>query len=222
MLFGREAVGGLLFGLVLGCVGYQVIRTIDDYPVEILITLALVSGGYALAEVLGISGPLATVVAGIVIGNHGRSRGMSARTSENLDRFWEMVDMILNAALFVLIGLEAVVFVSEFSVLRLTAALTAIPIVLLARLVSTGIPMVVFKPVPDAGVAYLPFVTWAGLRGAIPIALVLSLPAGANRDILVTMTYVVVVFSILVQGMTVQYFVKPTRFRARRAKATHD
>jgi CPA1 family monovalent cation:H+ antiporter len=110
VLFVQEAMGGFAFGLVLGYLGYRVVRTIDDYPVEIIITLALVTAGYAGAQALGISGPLAMVVAGIVIGNHGRNRGMSERTTENLDRFWEMVEIVLNAALFVLIGLEAVAF----------------------------------------------------------------------------------------------------------------
>jgi CPA1 family monovalent cation:H+ antiporter len=222
ILFGREAVGGLVFGLVLGYLGYRVIRTIDDYPVEILITLALVAGGYAVAETLGISGPLATVVAGIIIGNRGRAKAMSARTSENLDRFWEMVDTILNAALFVLIGLEAVIFASQFSAVRLVVALLTIPIVLLARLLSTGLPILAFKPVPGTGLSSLPLVTWAGLRGAIPIALVLSLPIGPNRDMLATMTYVVVVFSVLVQGLTVTYFARLARPRAAKARGKGD
>jgi monovalent cation:H+ antiporter, CPA1 family len=207
VLFLREALGGLAFGLALGYLGYRVVKTIDDYPVEILITLALVAGGYAAAQALGISGPLAMVAAGIVIGNHGRARGMSARTSENLDRFWEMVDIILNAVLFVLIGLEAVALVTDFSLASLWVALAAIPIVLVARLLSVGVPLAVFSSVPGVGLRSAPFLTWVGLRGAIPIALVLSLPEGRNRDILVTMTYVVVVFSILVQGTTVKYFV---------------
>jgi len=207
VLFLREALGGLAFGLALGYLGYRVVKTIDDYPVEILITLALVAGGYAAAQALGISGPLAMVAAGIVIGNHGRARGMSTRTSENLDRFWEMVDIILNAVLFVLIGLEAVALVTDFSLVSLWVALAAIPIVLVARLLSVGVPLAVFSSVPGVGLRSAPFLTWVGLRGAIPIALVLSLPEGQNRDILVTMTYVVVVFSILVQGTTVKYFV---------------
>ncbi len=213
VLFLREALGGLAFGLALGYLGYRVVKTIDDYPVEILITLALVAGGYAAAQALEISGPLAMVVAGIVIGNHGRARGMSARTSENLDRFWEMVDIILNAVLFVLIGLEAFALIADFSLVSLWVALAAIPIVLVARLLSVGVPLAVFSSVPGVGVRSAPFLTWVGLRGAIPIALVLSLPEGQNRDILVTMTYVVVVFSILVQGTTVKYFLRPAQSR---------
>jgi CPA1 family monovalent cation:H+ antiporter len=206
LLFFREALGGLVSGLALGYLGYRIVKTIDDYPVEILITLALVAGGYAAADALGVSGPLAMVVAGIVIGNHGRLRGMSARTSENLDRFWEMVDIILNAVLFVLIGLEAVTVAGDFSLVALAVAIAAIPIVLIARLLSVGLPLAIFSSVPGVGLRSAPFLTWVGLRGAIPIALVLSLPQGKNRDILVTMTYVVVLFSILVQGTTVKYF----------------
>lgn len=220
ILFGQEAVGGLVFGLILGYVGYHVIKTIDDYPVEILITLALVTAGYAAAQALGTSGPLATVVAGIVIGNHGRNRGMSVRTSENLDRFWEMVDIVLNSALFVLIGLEAVALVSRFSAVRLLVGLAAIPLVLLARFVSVGIPMVALKPVAKVGWRSTPFITWAGLRGGIPVALVLSLPQGPSRDMLVTMTYIVVLFSILVQGTTVKYFVEPRKGTTSKSKAT--
>jgi monovalent cation:H+ antiporter, CPA1 family len=207
ILIAREAVGGVVFGLALGYGAYAVIKTIDDYPVEILITLALVAGGYALAEALGISGPLAMAVAGIVIGNHARTRVMSLRTQVNLDRFWEMVDIILNAVLFVLIGLEAVAFAVAFSPIRFAAAVAAIPIVLLGRIVSLGLPLLAFGKVSGVGYRATPFLTWAGLRGAIPIALVLALPKGASRDILVGMTYVVVVFSILIQGTTLKYFI---------------
>jgi len=205
VLLAREAVGGLAFGLALGYLGYRVVKTIDDYPIEILITLALVSGGYAIAQSLGISGPLAMVAAGIMMGTRGRALGMSERTTENLDRFWEMIEIILNAVLFVLIGLEAVAFARDFSLTRLWAALAAIPIVLLARLISVSIPFVALRSIWGMSYKSTPFLTWVGLRGAIPIALVLSLPPGSIRDVLTTMTYSVVVFSILVQGITVKY-----------------
>ena len=162
VLFGREAIGGFLFGLVLGYVGYRVVKTIDDYPVEILITLALVTAGYAAADAMGISGPLATVVAGIVMGNHARARGMSQRTSDNLDRFWEMVEIVLNAALFVLIGLEAVAFATQFSFTRLLVSLAVIPVVLFARFVSVTVPMVALKPIASVSWRSAPFITWAG------------------------------------------------------------
>jgi CPA1 family monovalent cation:H+ antiporter len=208
ILFAKEALGGFVFGLFLGWLGYRVIRTIDDYPVEIVITLALVTAGYAAAQALGISGPLAMAVAGIVIGNPGRSKGMSARTAENLDRFWEMVEIVLNAALFVLIGLEAVTFSGVFSPVRLLVGFAAIPVVLAARFLSVGIPMAIVRPVSGVSWRSTPLITWAGLRGAIPVALVLSLPPGPNRSTLTMVTYVVVVFSILVQGTTVKHFVE--------------
>jgi CPA1 family monovalent cation:H+ antiporter len=207
LLFVREAIGGFVFGLALGWFGYRVLKTIDDFPVEIIITLALVSAGYAVALALGISGPLAMVVAGIVIGNQGRARGMSPRTVENLDRFWQMVDVILNAVLFVIIGLEVLLFIDQFSWLRLVAGIAAIPIVLFARFVSVGAPMVALKPRGSRTWHALPLITWAGLRGAIPVALALSLPAGENRNLIIAITYVVVVFSVLVQGNTLKYLV---------------
>jgi len=145
------------------------------------------------------------VAAGSHDGTRGRALGMSERTTENLDRFWEMIEIILNAVLFVLIGLEAVAFARDFSVVRLWAALAAIPIVLLARLISVSIPFVALRSIWGMSYKSTPFLTWVGLRGAIPIALVLSLPPGSIRDVLTTMTYSVVVFSILVQGITVKY-----------------
>ena len=210
LIFVREAIGGFVFGLAVGWFGYRILKTIDDSPVEIIITLALVGGGYALASALGVSGPLAMVVAGIIIGNQGRARGMSAVTVENLDRFWEMVDIILNAVLFIIIGLEILVFVAEFSWLRLAAGVTAILVVLVARLVSVGVPMVALRPRGSSARRALPLMTWAGLRGAIPVALALSLPTGESRDLVVTITYIVVVFSVLVQGGTVKYLVPRT------------
>ncbi len=207
-LFLREAIGGFVFGLGLGWIGYMILKTIDDFPVEIIITLALVSAGYAGALALGISGPLAMVVAGILIGNQGRARGMSATTVENLDRFWEMVDITLNAVLFVIIGLEVLLFVDQFSWLGLVAGIAAIPIVLFARFVSVGAPMLALRPRGSRARRALPLITWAGIRGAIPVALALSLPVGQNRNLVITITYVVVVFSVLVQGTTVKYLVR--------------
>lgn len=211
LVFLREAVGGLAFGLVLGWMGYRILRTIDNYPVEIIITLALVAAGYAAAQALGTSGPLAVVVAGIVVGSVGRERGMSARTGENLDRFWEMVDIILNAVIFILVGLEVLVLADWFSPDRLIAGTVAIVVVLIARFVSVGAPMSVIR-LPGAKVrAPIVLAVWAGLRGAIPVALALSLPPGEPRDIITAMTYLVVVFSILVQGTTIKWLVQRRR-----------
>ncbi len=197
----HEAGGGLLFGLVLGYVTFRLLRTIDNYQVEVLLTLAAVMGGYALASRLHVSGPLAMVVAGLVIGNHGRSLAMSDITRKHLDLFWELLDEILNAVLFVLIGMEVILV--RFPDGIALAAAGAIAVTLLARALTIGLPVSVF-----AAAARLPggagkVLTWGGLRGGISVALALSLPAGPERELLLALTYCVVVFSILVQGLTI-------------------
>ena len=201
----REAGGGLAFGFAAGTLGYLVLRTLDDHRLEVLITLALAAGGYALAAALHLSAPLAMVVIGLLIGNHGRRLAMSAATREHLDTFWELVDEILNAVLFLLIGLELLLLPlpGPWSVAGLAAALLAVPVVLACRWVGIGLPVSLLRL---AGRAFTPravrVITWAGLRGGISVALALSLPAGEERALLLLMTYVVVVFSILVQGLT--------------------
>jgi len=206
LLFIQEAIGGALFGLALGLIAYAMLKSIDSYNVEILITLALVSGGYALADKLHISGPIAVVVAGLLIGNHGRSFAMSETTREHLDTFWELIDEILNAVLFVLIGLE--VMALQFTPSYLVIGLLAIPSVLLARLVSVTIPVGIMgwfrEFTPDA----IKIMTWGGLRGGISIALALSLPLGQSREVIVSATYIVAVFSILVQGLSLGFFAR--------------
>lgn len=200
-LFAEEAIGGMLYGLVLGYLAYEMLRRVDNYTVEILVTLALVTGGYALAGRLHTSGPIAVVVAGIMIGNQGRLFAMSVRTREHLDTFWLVVDEALNAILFVLIGLE--VLVLKLTPGAVAAGLLAIPIALIARAVSVGAPIGLLR----LRAAFIPYtiriMTWGGLRGGIAIALSLSLPASGARALIVVMTYAVVVFSILVQGLTV-------------------
>jgi monovalent cation:H+ antiporter, CPA1 family len=200
LLFFQEVVGGALFGLAIGWVAYRMLGALDNYQAEVLITLALVMGGYALATRLHLSGPIAIVVAGLLIGNHGRRFAMSAKTTEHLDTFWELVDEILNAVLFVLIGLE--VLLIRFDPAFAWAAALAIPVVLLARLASVGFAAFVPRLREEFPPYVIGVLTWGGLRGGISIALALSLPAGPERDALITVTYVVVVFSILVQGLT--------------------
>lgn len=216
LLFVRETLGGLVFGLALGGAAYLLLRQIDDYGTEILLTLAVVTGGYAGASALHTSGPLSVVVAGLFIGNHGRMLAMSRRTREHLDTFWELADEVINALLFVLIGIE--VLVLKFSVLTVEAALLAVPLVLLARAVAVSLPIGLFR----LGRNFAPYtarlLVWGGLRGGISIALALSLPAGPQRDVILTMTYGVVVFAILVQGLTVGALAERAK-QARKAAA---
>jgi monovalent cation:H+ antiporter, CPA1 family len=197
----REGGGGMLFGLLLGYLSYRLLRSIDSYQEEVLITLATVLGGYALANHLHVSGPLAMVVAGLVVGNHGRALGMSDTTRMHVDMFWELLDAILNAILFVLIGLQIVVI--AFSARLALAGAAVVALTVAARFFSVGLPIALLR-----GRAGLPggswqVLTWGGLRGGISVALALSLPAGPGRDVVVTLTYIVVVFSIVVQGVSI-------------------
>jgi len=200
-LFAEEAIGGVALGLALGYIAYRMLRSVDNYQVEILITLALVMGSFALADLLHTSGPIAVVVAGLLIGNQGRQWAMSEKTREHLDSFWELLDELLNAVLFVLIGLE--VLVLSFQRSYLVAGLVAIPLVLAARWLSVVLQVKAFSFVREFSDRTVTILTWGGLRGGISVALALSLPVGPMRDAVVTITYAVVVFSILVQGLTI-------------------
>jgi len=205
-LFAVEAVGGIAYGLVIGAVSFWMLKSVDNYQVEILITLALVVGGYALADWLHISGPIAVVVAGLLIGNHGRMLAMSDTTREHLDTFWELVDEVLNAVLFVLIGLE--VMVLSFSKAYFMAGVLFIPIVVFSRFISVGIPVAALRPFRSFSPHVVKILTWGGLRGGISVALALSLPGGTERDAILFMTYSIVVFSIVFQGLTIGKLVK--------------
>jgi CPA1 family monovalent cation:H+ antiporter len=198
----QEAGGGLLFGLVLGYVTFRLLRSIDQYQVEVMLTLATVLGGYALANRLHVSGPLAMVVAGLIIGNQGRALAMSDSTRHHLDLFWELLDAMLNAVLFVLIGMQVVVI--HFRPGITGAAIVAVVVTLLARWLTVGLPVSLWRNAfrLSAGAGHI--LTWGGLRGGISVALALSLPSGAERETLLTLTYCVVVFSILVQGLTIK------------------
>jgi len=178
---------------------------VDNYQVEVLITLALVMGGYALANAIHVSGPIAMVVAGIFIGNRGRLFAMSEKTREHLDSFWELIDEILNAVLFLLIGLEILVLTIKGN--YLIAGLIMIPVVLLARFISVGIPVTFMRRIRDFSPHAVKILTWGGLRGGISVALALSIPNGPEREALLTVTYIIVIFSILVQGLTIERFV---------------
>ncbi len=201
LLFAEEALGGIAFGLVLGGLGYYLINTIDNYKVEVLITLALVMGGYGLAMYLHTSGPIAVVVAGLITGSVLREHAMSDQTRQSVDVFWELIDEILNVILFALIGLEMLIipFESQWFI----AGLLLIVIVVLVRVVSVGLPIRIIGLKRKVAPHLVKILTWGGLRGGISVALALSLPAGEFRDLVLFITYVIVVFSIVVQGLTI-------------------
>ena len=211
-LFAVEAIGGVVYGFAIGTIAFWALKKIDNYSVEVLITLALTTGGYTLAEKLHRSAPIAIVVAGLIIGNHGRRLAMSERSREHLDTFWELVDEVLNAVLFVLIGLE--VLVLSLREEYLLAGIVAIPLVLMARLISVGLPIGLMRFFRSFSPGVVTILTWGGLRGGISVALALSLPASEIRDALVTVTYIVVVFSVLVQGLTLAPLVRAKATRA--------
>lgn len=197
----REAVGGILLGLILGITASKAIKGIDDYIISVLITLAVVMGGYLIAHALHISGPLTMVAAGLIIGNYGKKIAMSTITKDYLTKFWELIDEVLNSILFLFIGFELLLIpnIRSYWVISIIAIL----IVLAARFFSIWIPyqVIKFKPRLDKGTVTI--LVWGGLRGGVSIALVLSVGAGVYKEILLEMTYFVVVFSILVQGLTI-------------------
>ncbi|MEM8970058.1 MAG: sodium:proton antiporter [Bacteroidota bacterium] len=206
LLFAEEVLGGMALGLALGYITLHLTRSIDDYETEVMITLAIVMGGYLLASRLHFSGPLAVVVAGLFIGNSARETAMSETTRTYLDRFWELLDVFLNAILFVLIGLELLIISFEPS--YLTAGGIAIVIVLLSRYLVLKVPIYFFKDKLNFVNRTDLIMTWGGLRGGISIALALSLTNDMSREYLLTVTYIVVVFSIIVQGLTVEKLIK--------------
>jgi CPA1 family monovalent cation:H+ antiporter len=197
----EEAVGGVIFGLAIGGIGYWMLARVDAYTVEVLVTLAVVLGGYTLALAIHTSGPIAVVVAGLILGNHGRRNAMSEKTREHLDTFWELIDEMLNTLLFVLIGLE--ILVLSYTISVFVASIIAIPLVLFARSLGVGLPVWLLSFTRAFTPGAYQIMVWGGLRGGISIALALSIPSGAERDLILPVTYAVVVFSILVQGLTV-------------------
>lgn len=209
LLFAQEAFGGALFGFVCGWVVMQMLKRVDNYQVEILLTLALVSGGATAAAGMHLSAPIAVVVAGLMIGNHGRRDAMSNTTVQHLDTFWELIDEILNAVLFLIIGLEVMILTLDATLWGLGVVMALM--VLLARTISVGLPVTVLRRMNrDFHPHAIKILTWGGLRGGISVALALSIPPGTERDLIVAVTYVIVVLSILVQGLTIGKLVTAT------------
>ena len=206
-LFLVEVGGGLLLGGVLGYLAYWMLKTIDNYQIEVLITLALVTGGYQLASSWHLSGPLAMVVAGLMIGNQGRVMAMSETTRRNLDLFWELIDEVLNALLFLLIGLE--IFILDWSIPATIAGVSLVAVVLASRMCAVSLPVVILRRSKEFSPGVIRILTWGGLRGGISVALALALPKdgslteGARQAILMA-TYIIVIFSIAVQGLSLK------------------
>lgn len=201
-----EGVGGLALGGVLGYTAYLMMKSIDNYSVEVLITIAVVFGGYSLAKYLHTSGPLAMVVAGLLIGNQGRALAMSDTTRIYLDHFWELLDEVLNACLFVIIGLEIILI--PFSRQVLMASVLVIPAVLLSRLISVALTVKTMEKFRKFSPNIIKLMTWGGLRGGISIALALSLPHSPYRNTIISVTYFVVIFSVGVQATTFPILLK--------------
>ena len=200
-LFVQEALGGAVLGLVLGWLTFRVMRRIDDYSLEVLITLGLAFGGYELAVYLQVSAPIMAVCAGLLIGDVGAKYGMSEETRQYVDAFWKLIDEILNAVLFLMIGVE--VFAVAFDFDYLVAGVAAIALALVARLAAVAVPILMLKPFRAFSKGVIPIMTWGGLKGGISVALALSLPDSEWKPIILTATYIVVIFSIIVQGLTV-------------------
>ena len=201
VLFVQEALGGAILGLVLGWLTFRVMRQIDDYSLEVLITLGLAFGGYELAVWLHVSAPIMAVCAGLLIGDIGSKHGMSAETRQYVEAFWKLVDEILNAVLFLMIGFE--VFAIAFEMDFLIAGFMAIGLALVARLAAVAVPVLILKPFRTFSRGVIPIMTWGGLKGGISVALALSLPDSEWKPLILTVTYIVVIFSIIVQGLTV-------------------
>ena len=201
MLFATEALGGAALGLAAGLLAFYAMRTLDDYVLEVMISLALVTATYAVALHLHLSGPIAMVIAGLLIGNQGASLAMSPKTREHLELFWELLDEILNAVLFLLIGVEIVAITLAFPLFGLAIAVIALAIAV--RFIAIAVPTTLFRTRVNVPTGHTRILWWAGLRGGISVALALSLPDFEGKDVILAVTYAVVIFSILAQGLTI-------------------
>ena len=212
-LFAKEAIGGGLLGLVGGLIAFWVIRRIDDHVLEVIVTLALVTGAYSIALHLHLSGPIAMVIAGLLIGNQGTALAMSDKTRDHLEKFWELIDEILNSVLFLLIGLE-IVFILQNAGSGVSSPVIIVLVVVVillsvgARFTAIFLPLQVKALNSEVSRGTVPILTWAGIRGGISVALALSLPESPERGLLLLVTYCVVLFSAIVQGLTVERVIK--------------
>ncbi len=206
ILFVQEVGGGLLLGGLLGYTAYMFMKNIDHYKTEIMISLAIVMAGYSFAHYIHVSGPLAMVIAGLFIGNKGKNDAMSDVTKDYINKFWEMIDEVMNAILFVLIGLEMMII--PFNITNVIIGSLAVIVVLFSRYLSLIIPTYFFNLRKEFAPNTISIMTWGGLRGGISIALALSLTQGMERDIIVPITYTVVLLSLAVQGLTLGKFIK--------------
>ena len=202
LMFLREAVGGILFGAAIGYIGYLMLKRINSYKVEVLITLAIVMAGFSIAQFLHVSGPLAMVAGGLLVGNLSKKDGWSKQTQEYLEKFWELIDEVLNAVLFVWIGLEILIIHPPENFLLISIAI--ILIIIAGRWLSISIPTFIIplkEKIPQKTVVVM---VWAGLRGGLSLAMALSLSSNMNRDLFIYLTYIVVIFTIVVQGLTLK------------------
>lgn len=212
-LLTKEALGGLFLGLISGFIAFWLLRQIDDYVLEVLITLALVTGAYSIALHLHLSGPIAMVIAGLLIGNQGTSLAMSETTRMHVETFWELVDEILNSVLFLLIGLKIVFLLQHSSyeiayplLIGLFVAITLLS--LFARFLAIALPVQIKSLNSEVNPGTVPILTWAGIRGGVSVALALSLPSSSESELLLFVTYLVVLFSVAIQGLTIENVIK--------------
>ena len=216
--FAQEALGGAALGLAVGWIGYRAMKSIDEYNIEVMLSLAVVMGGYSLAMMLHVSGPVAMAIAGLIIGNAGMAHAMSDVTRDYIIKFWALIDEILNAVLFLLIGLEVIAL--DIQPGFLIVGVATIAVVLIARMLSVGVPLLAMKQAIDMGPLAFPTLVWGGLRGGISIALALSLPLSPIRSELLCVTYIVVIFAVVVQGGSIGKLIRTIQMRSQRATGT--